>query len=179
MPTAETEAARSSLILEGQGQARLHLKFNPSWSYEWGPVQSAVRGIVGAAVKHWGQIPESASKLSTFVILMEVNGAVGRADAASTSFAARKGRLWCTTIAGWPDGDASRRVAMKKWCDAFATTPRPFQVTSYLNNAMPESEAEMLEVFSQDTMKRLRALKAEHDPDNLFKMGAWQYEANK
>src|SRR5208337_2163219 len=41
IPTAETEAARSSLILEGQGQARLHLKFNPSWSYEWGPVQTA------------------------------------------------------------------------------------------------------------------------------------------
>src|SRR5271170_8117341 len=39
IPTAETEAARSSLILEGQGQARSHLKFNPSWSYEWGPVQ--------------------------------------------------------------------------------------------------------------------------------------------
>ena len=33
------QAARSSLILEGQGQARLHLKFNPSWSYEWGLVQ--------------------------------------------------------------------------------------------------------------------------------------------
>src|SRR5208283_4548013 len=41
IPTAETEAARSSLILEGQGQARLHLKFNPSWSYEWGPVHPA------------------------------------------------------------------------------------------------------------------------------------------
>ena len=52
-------------------------------------------------------------------------------------------------------------------------------MTTYLNNAMPESEAEMLEVFPQDTMKRLRALKAKHDPDNLFKMGAWQYEANK
>ena len=38
IPTAETEAARSSLILEGQGQARSHLKFNPSWSHEWGPV---------------------------------------------------------------------------------------------------------------------------------------------
>jgi hypothetical protein len=41
IPTAETEAARSSLILEGQRQARSHLKFNPSSSHEWGPV-------------HWG-----------------------------------------------------------------------------------------------------------------------------
>jgi hypothetical protein len=27
------------LILEGQRQARLHLKFNDPWSHEWGPVQ--------------------------------------------------------------------------------------------------------------------------------------------
>ena len=41
IPTAEAEAARSGLIPEGQGQARLHLKPNPSWSHEWGPVQYA------------------------------------------------------------------------------------------------------------------------------------------
>ena len=40
IPTAEAEAARSGLILERQGQARLHLKSNPKWSHEWGPVQS-------------------------------------------------------------------------------------------------------------------------------------------
>jgi hypothetical protein len=42
IPTAETEAARSGLILQGQGQARLHLKSNTPWSREWGPVQRAV-----------------------------------------------------------------------------------------------------------------------------------------
>jgi FAD/FMN-containing dehydrogenase len=147
---------------------------------DWDPRDpSAVNGIVDAAVKHWGEKPEFASKLSTILVFMEVNGAVGRADPASSSFAARNGRLWCTSIAGWPDGDASRRAAMKKWCDAFATALSRFQVTTYLNNAMPESDTEMLGVFPQDTMKRLRALKAEHDPDNLFKVGAWQYEANK
>ena len=51
-------------------------------------------------------------------------------------------------------------------------------MTTYLNNAMPESDSEMLGVFPEATMKRLRALKAKHDPDNVFKMGAWQYEAN-
>jgi len=43
---------------------------------------------------------------------------------------------------------------------------------------MPESDAEMLGVFPQDTMKRLRVLKEKHDSGNLFKMGAWQYQAN-
>ena len=39
IPTAE--AARSGLILEGQRQVRLHLKFNDPWSLEWGPVHLA------------------------------------------------------------------------------------------------------------------------------------------
>ena len=43
IPTAETEAARSGLILEGQGQARSHLKSNAPWSHEWGPVHSLER----------------------------------------------------------------------------------------------------------------------------------------
>jgi hypothetical protein len=130
-------------------------------------------------VKHWKEKPEFASKLSTFVLFMEINGALGRANPSSTSFGARKGRLWCTAIISWPDDDPSKRVASKTWCDAFVTKLRGFRVTTYLNNAMPESEAEMLSVFPADTMKRLRVLKSEHDPNNLFKVGAWQYEANK
>ena len=35
-----SSAARSGLILEGQGQARSHLKSNVPWSHKWGPVQS-------------------------------------------------------------------------------------------------------------------------------------------
>ncbi len=46
IPTAETEAARSGLILEGQGQERLHLKSNPPWSHEWGPVHAAGKAII-------------------------------------------------------------------------------------------------------------------------------------
>jgi hypothetical protein len=130
-------------------------------------------------VKHWSDKPEFASKLSTFILFMEVSGAVGRADPASTSFAARKGRLWCTCLTSWPDHDVSQRTASKNWCGAFVATLSPFHVTTYLNNAMPESEAEMLGVFPQDTIRRLRALKGKYDSNNLFKTGAWQYEANK
>jgi len=147
---------------------------------DWDPRDaSAVNSIVDAAVKHWGEKPAFASKVSTFILFMEVNGAVAKADPASTSFAGRKGRLWCSCIIGWADDDASKRAASKKWCGEFVTKLNRFHVTSYLNNAMPESEAEMLGVFPQDTMKRLQALKKKHDPSNLFKTGAWQYDANK
>ena len=147
---------------------------------DWDPRDaSAVNSIVDATVKHWSEKPEWASKLSTFIIFIEVNGEVGRADPASTSFAARKGRLWCSAIICWPDDDVSKRAASRKWCNSLVAALSRFHVTTYLNNAMPESEEEMLKVFPQDTMKRLRALKERHDPNNIFKMGAWQYEANK
>jgi hypothetical protein len=37
----------------------------------------------------------------------------------------------------------------------------------------------LLGVCPKVSLTRLRALKEKHDPHNLFKMGAWQYEANK
>ena len=147
---------------------------------DWDPRDSsAVNSIADVAVKHWSEKPDFVSKLSTFIILMEVNGAVARADPASTSFAGRRGRLWCTSIISWPDGDVSKRAASKMWCDEFVAKLGRFHVTTYLNNAMPESEAEMLKVFPQDTIKRLRALKERLDPGNVLRAGAWQYEANE
>ena len=147
---------------------------------DWDPRDaSAVDSIVDVAVKHWNEMPAFASKLSTLMLFMEVNGAMGRADPASTSFAGRNGRLWCTTVTGWPDDDASQRAASKMWCNEFVAKLGRFHVTSYLNNAMPESETEMLEVFPQDTINRLRALKERVDPANVFKVSAWQYEANQ
>ena len=146
---------------------------------DWDPSEpTAVNAIVEAAVKHWSEKPEWASKFPTFLLFFEVNGAVGRVDPAATSFAARKGRLWCSAIISWPDDDTSQRAASKAWCNSLVAALSRFRVTSYLNNAMPEGEADMLGVFPPDTMKRLRALKQKHDPGNLLKMGAWEYEAN-
>lgn len=146
---------------------------------DWDPNdRNAINSIVATAVQHWDEKPDFASKMSTFILFMEVNGKVGTADPASTSFAARTGRLWCTAIISWPDEDLSQRTASKKWCDDFVAKLSPFHVTTYLNNAMPESDSEMLGVFPEDTIKRLRALKVKHDPDNVFKTGAWHYEAN-
>jgi FAD/FMN-containing dehydrogenase len=145
----------------------------------WDPSDNnAVSDIVDTFVQQWNDRPDFASKMSTFLLCMEVNGAVGKADPDSTSFAARDGRLWCTAIISWADDDDSKRVASKKWCNAFVQKLRPYHVTTYLNNAMPESDSEMLSVFPEATMNRLRALKARHDPDNVFRTSAWQYETH-
>ena len=146
---------------------------------DWDPRDNrAVQAIVDTAVKTWNKKSEFASKTCTFLLFMEVNGAVGEADPASTSFGARGGRLWCTALTGWSDDDDNKRTTCKKWCDSFVESLKPFHVTTYLNNAMPENENEMRRVFPEETMKRLRALKKKHDPEGMFKTGAWQYEAN-
>ena len=129
-------------------------------------------------VKAWVDKPAFASKLSTFILLMEVNGAVARGDPAATSFSARGGRLWVSTLIGWPDDDDSQRAASRKWCNDTIGALSPFHVTTYLNNAMPESMDEMRGVFPEETMKRLQNLKETHDPAGMFKAGAWDYQAN-
>lgn len=146
---------------------------------DWDPNnEAAVKEIIETVVKAWADKPAFASKLSTFFLLMEVNGAVATRDPASTSFSARGGRLWATALIGWPDDDDAQRAASKKWCDDTITALSPFHVTTYLNNAMPASAEEMRGVFPEETIKRLQNLKKKHDPDGMFKAGAWDYQAN-
>jgi FAD/FMN-containing dehydrogenase len=145
----------------------------------WDPNDgAAVNTIIDTVVKAWADKPAFASKASTLLLMMEVDGAVARGDPASTSFAARGGRLWTTALIGWPDDDDAQRAASKKWCDDTIAALGPFHVTTYLNNAMPASDKDMREVFPEETMKRLQSLKRKHDPDGMFKAGAWDYQAN-
>jgi hypothetical protein len=146
---------------------------------DWDPNnEDAVNEIIDTVVKAWVDKPAFASKLSTFILLMEVDGAVAKGDPASTSFSARGGRLWASALIGWPDDDDAQRAASKKWCDDTIAALSPFHVTTYLNNAMPVSADEMRRVFPEETIERLQNLKTKHDPDGMFKAGAWDYQAN-
>ena len=146
---------------------------------DWDPNnEDAVNAIIDTVVEAWVGKPAFASKLSTFILLMEVDGAVAKGDPASTSFSARGGRLWASALIGWPDDDDAQRAASKKWCDDTIAALSPFHVTTYLNNAMPVSADEMRGVFPEETIKRLQNLKTKHDPDGMFKAGAWDYQAN-
>jgi FAD/FMN-containing dehydrogenase len=146
---------------------------------DWDPNnEDAVKKIIDTVVKAWADKPAFALKLSTFLLLMEVGGAVAKGDPASTSFAARGGRLWTTALIGWPDDDDAQRAASKKWCDDTIAALSPFHVTTYLNNAMPASDKEMRAVFPEETIKRLQNLKTKYDPDGTFKAGVWDYKAN-
>src|SRR5271169_4922375 len=72
IPTAETEAARSGLILEGQEQARLHLKSNPPWSHQWGPVQIDARYASPAACESTNASVVSKAAGCQFVLFVRL-----------------------------------------------------------------------------------------------------------
>jgi hypothetical protein len=145
----------------------------------WDPNDDAAfNKIIDTMVKAWADKPAFASKASTLLLMMEVDGAVAKGDPASTSFAARGGRLWTTALIGWPEDDDAQRAASKKWCDDTIAALSPFHVTTYLNNAMPASDKEMRGVFPEETIKRLQNLKKKYDPEGMFKAGAWDYQAN-
>jgi hypothetical protein len=146
---------------------------------DWDPDdESAVRKIIDTVTTAWADKPAFAVKPSTFILLMEVGGAVARGDAASTSFSARGGRLWATALIGWPDDDDAQRAASKMWCDNTVAALSSFHVTTYLNNAMPASDEEMHAIFPEETIKRLQKVKQKYDPDGMFKTGVWDYRAN-
>ncbi|MGA7196794.1 hypothetical protein, partial [Roseiarcus sp.] len=86
IPTAE--AARSGLILEGQGQARSHLKSNVPWSHKWGPVHQFIRGIdvlkrdvnvIGVARVSRGEIGRGIKRIEEASVRREEEGYRGAA----------------------------------------------------------------------------------------------------
>ena len=68
--------------------------------------------------------------------------------------------------------------AVQTW-RAIATGGDVAAAAASVTSAFGWSPATMPRVFPRDTMKRLRALKQKHDPDDVFKVGAWQYEATR
>jgi hypothetical protein len=85
IPTAEAEAARSGLIIKGQGQARLHLKSKPPWSHQWGPVQRTAHCLVDH--HRWAQ-KQGCDRLSGST-MSEGNASAPPALAPRTTFRVR------------------------------------------------------------------------------------------
>ena len=62
------------MILEGQGQARLHLKSNRPWSHQWGPVHSrSRRSPVAVIAPHGGGIEPGTSEIAAAIAGDEFN----------------------------------------------------------------------------------------------------------
>jgi len=133
-----------------------------------------VKQIIDPLTKAWTVRPDFAVKPAIFLLMMEVVGAVRRADPASTSFSVRNGRLWTTAFIGWADQRAAaKKSATTQWRrSALSTLP------AMCTTAMPASDVEIRAVFPEETMKRLQALMRKYDSHGMFRAGASDCRAN-
>jgi hypothetical protein len=72
----------------------------------------------------------------------------------------------------------AKAAAAKKWSRSVVDKYQNYKVTGYANSTYPTSDEEMLGIYTLDAMMRLKALKGKHDPNNMFKMSAWNYKVN-
>ena len=96
-------------------------------------------------------------------------GAVTRVGADETAFGQRDGRFLFNVISMWEDpAETERNVA---WPRAFYDAMQPFATEGvYVNFLSEEGEERVVEAYGADKYAWLARLKAQYDPDNLFRL---------
>ena len=109
----------------------------------------------------------AASPLS-LAVLQQMGGAIARVAGDATAYANRDAAYDCFPVAVWEDAaDDGRQIA---WARAFWEAMRPFATGGvYANNLGDEGEQRVRAAYGQN-YTRLAALKAQYDPDNLFRL---------
>ena len=115
-------------------------------------------------------IDEYASVVSpmSFAVLQQVGGVISRMAPDATAYANRDAAYDCFPVAAWEDpAEDERNIA---WARAFWTAMRPFSNGKvYANNLGAEGDERVRAAYGAN-YERLAALKAEYDPDNVFRL---------
>lgn len=99
--------------------------------------------------------------------LRVLGGAMARVPVDATAFAHRQSRIMANVAALYQNPeDGSRYDA---WVGAFADTLRQSDQGAYVNFVGPEGANLSREVYPGDTWTRLREVKQQYDPTNLFR----------
>jgi FAD/FMN-containing dehydrogenase len=96
-------------------------------------------------------------------------GAVARVGAEDTAFGQRDGRFLFNAISMWEDPSASE--ANVAWARKFYDVLQPFATEGvYVNFLSEEGDERVVEAYGPEKYARLARIKAEYDPDNLFRL---------
>ncbi len=120
---------------------------------------------ISAAVGVAGQVPSPFS-LAEIVLF---GGAVARVGVDDTAFGQRDGRFLFNAISMWED--PSTTEANVAWARGFYEALQPFATDGvYVNFLSEEGDDRIVEAYGADKYARLGRIKAEYDPDNLFRL---------
>ena len=102
----------------------------------------------------------------TMVYFEPFGGAIGRVDPAATAFPHRDAAYSVHALVGW--SDPARDDELVEWTEAFHAAMSPFSDGSVYVNLLGRDESERVPEAYGANYDRLRAVKAEWDPDNRF-----------
>jgi FAD/FMN-containing dehydrogenase len=120
---------------------------------------------IAAAVDVAGRVPSPFS-LAELVLW---GGAVARVGADDTAFGQRDGRFLFNAVSMWEDPAVTDdNVA---WARGFYEALQPFATEGvYVNFLSEEGDQRIIEAYGAEKYARLARIKAEYDPDNLFRL---------
>ena len=100
--------------------------------------------------------------------LRPLGGAMADVPADATAFAHRTSRIM-VNVASFYEGDADR-PRRRAWVTSFADDLRQGDDGAYVNFLVDEGEERVRAAYPGATWERLRAIKAQYDPTNLFRL---------
>jgi FAD/FMN-containing dehydrogenase len=117
---------------------------------------------IAAHVEHGSQVPE----VSATMHLYPINGACHRVGPSDTAFAYRNATYAPVIVCAWadPNVDAERIQWVRDYYRAIA----PYSEPGGYVNFMSDDDQARIEDNYRGNYERLRAVKREYDPDNLF-----------
>jgi hypothetical protein len=127
---------------------------------------SFARELSDGAAKVHADYGAKVPSIQSAVHLYPIDGAVQRVGADETAFAYRDVGFSPVVAGMWPDpADNDRNIA---WVRAYHDALRPYSVEGGYINFMDGDDQGRIEANYQGNYKRLAAIKATYDPDNVF-----------
>ena len=154
-------AARQSLLDEPNAVHGLHRYWRSAFS------ESLTDRFIDTLVECAGDF---GSPLDAF-LLFYLNGAATRVDPDATAFSARKPQWDFDAIGCWENADeSSERISWVR--EVWQRVEPELEGTVYLNHLSADDLPEKLRASYGSNYLRLQQVKAQYDPDNLFRQNA-------
>ncbi|HET7639399.1 MAG TPA: BBE domain-containing protein, partial [Ktedonobacteraceae bacterium] len=119
---------------------------------------------VAAEALGWLNKIEAPVKALQFRVL---GGAVARVADTATAYAHRQNAIMCN-IACFYETDAERQER-QAWVDDFAEALNQGDGAAYVNFLGPTEQDRLLDTYPEQTLDKLKKVKATYDPENLFR----------
>ena len=144
--------------------------FDPSFRHGWWyyvrscDVAELNDDIIDIVAEHGKRIVSPI----TGVALWQMGGAVARVGESETAFNGRKAGF--TFNINGNTESAEGFEAEREWAQAYWSALKPYHTSVYVNFLMEEGKDRIKRAYGAEKYDRLKALKREYDPTNLFRL---------